>query len=154
MTAKYQKWLTEEEALAKMQRYCAYSERSHSDVRSKLIGLKVYGDKLERVISQLIADDFLNEQRFAEAYVRGKWKYNHWGRIKIRQGLSAKGVSDYCKRKGMEQITEEEYEAKLMELLEKRQTLKPGEDKAKTARYLLQKGYEAPLVWSMIKEST
>lgn len=151
MGAKYKKYLTQEEALEKMRRYCAYSERSHSDVRSKLIKLEVYGDKLEHIISELISEDYLNEQRYAESYVRGKFLFNKWGKRKILQGLKAKRISDYCIRKGMLEIDDEQYQLQLEHLLTKRVELRPGEPKDKTAAYLIQKGYESALVWKTIK---
>jgi len=106
---------TYEEALAKLQRYCAYQERSHNEVRTKLIDIKCYGDTLEEVISALIQDDFLNEQRFAETFTSGKYRLKSWGRNKIKQALKKKYVSDYCIRKGLASIDEIEY----METLER-----------------------------------
>lgn len=106
---------TYEEALAKLQRYCAYQERCHNEVRTKLLDIKCYGDTLEEVISALIQEDFLNEQRFAETFTSGRYRLKSWGRNKIRLELRKKCVSDYCIRKGLETIDEIEY----METLER-----------------------------------
>ena len=106
---------TYEEALAKLQRYCAYQERCHNEVRTKLLDIKCYGDTLEEVISALIQEDFLNEQRFAETFTSGKYRLKSWGRNKIKQALKKKYVSDYCIRKGLASIDEVEY----METLER-----------------------------------
>jgi len=100
---------TFEEALTKLQRYCAYQERCHNEVRSKLIEIKCYGDTLEEVISMLIQEDFLNEQRFAETFTSGKYRLKSWGRNRIKQELKKKYVSDYCIRKGLASIDEIEY---------------------------------------------
>ena len=150
--SKIKKYFNAAEALSRLQKYCAYSERCHSDVRGKLIELGVYGDKLELVISQLISVDFLNEQRYAEAYARGKFKMNRWGRKKILQGLKFKRISDYCIRKAMAQIDDEVYLETLTDLLTKRQSNRPNEPLQKTANYLIQKGYESGLVWNTLKD--
>jgi len=152
MAPRGKKFLTQDEALEKMRRYCAYSERCHSDVRTKLISLQVYGDKLENIISELIAEDFLNEQRYAESYVRSKFLLNKWGKRKIIKGLKAKRISAYCIRKGMEEIDDDAYRNQLQLLLEKRLSLRADEPRDKTAAYLIQKGYESALVWKAIKD--
>lgn len=100
---------TYEEALAKLQHFCAYQERCHNEVRSKLININCFGDMLEDVIAALIQEDFLNEQRFAETFTSGKYRLKSWGRNKIRQALKKKYVSDYCIRKGLASIDEIEY---------------------------------------------
>ncbi len=151
---KKPRYLSTEEALEKLKKYCAYSERSHQDVRSKLIKLGVYGDRLESIISELISENYLDEERFARAYARGKFKYNHWGRYKILQGLKAKRISDYCIRKAMSEIDEDDYFKTLNELIERRRAHKPDEEKQKTVNYLIQKGYEAALVWSILNQGS
>jgi regulatory protein len=99
--------LTKDQALIKLQRYCAYQERCHQEVRNKLIALKVFGDDLEDVISNLISEGFLNEERYARAYVRGKARIKRWGKMKIVAQLKSRQISDYCIRKGLEELDEE-----------------------------------------------
>jgi len=96
-------------ALAKLQKYCVYQDRCHSEARTKLLKLKVYGDDLENVMSELIQEDFLNEERFARSFVRGKYRMKKWGRDKIRMELKKKSISAYCIKKGMEEIEEDTY---------------------------------------------
>ena len=96
--------------LNKLRHYCAYQERCHEEVRTKLLSLKVYGDGLEEIINQLISEDFLNEERFAKAYAGGKFRMKKWGRGKIIQGLKARKISDYCIKQGMSEIPEEDYQ--------------------------------------------
>lgn len=110
---------TYEEALAKLQRYCAYQERCHHEVRTKLLQLKVYGDTLEEVISALVQEGFLNEQRFAETFTSGKYRLKAWGRNKIKKALYEKYVSAYCIKKAMASIDEIEYLAVLERALDK-----------------------------------
>jgi len=101
--------LTKEQALQKLSHYCAYQERCHSDVRHKLLELGFRGPELEEALAALIADDFLNEERFARSYSGGKFRVLHWGRRKIEQGLRQKQVSEYCIRKGLQEINTSDY---------------------------------------------
>jgi regulatory protein len=82
--------------LEKLKHFCAYQERSHKDIRSKLLELKIYGNELENYIAILIEENFLNEERFAKLYAGGKFRMKHWGRVKIRYGLKQHLVSEYC----------------------------------------------------------
>ncbi len=106
-------------ALAKLQKYCAYQDRCHKEVRTKLLQLKVYGEDLENIMSDLIQEDYLNEERYARSYVRGKYRMKKWGREKIRMELKQKQISDYCIKKGFTEIEEGEYLENLESLLEK-----------------------------------
>ena len=74
-------------ALIQMQQFCAYQDRCHSEVRSKLLKLHVYGDDLEEIMAELIQDNFLDELRYAKSFARGKFRMNHWGKHKIRNEL-------------------------------------------------------------------
>lgn len=140
-----------ESVLKTMQHYCAYQERCHSEVRYKLLELNVRGEALERIMAALIEEDFLNEERYARAYAGGKFRIKHWGRKKITQELKQKQVSDYCIRKGLTEIEEQEYLRAINRLIEKKSAeLKTKEPdwirKQKIYRYLLQKGYEPELI--------
>lgn len=139
-------------ALLKLQQFCAYSERCHSDVRSKLLKLEIYGDKLEEIMSALIQDDFLNEERFARSYVRGKYRMNQWGKNKIKMNLKAKRVTDYCINKGFEEINPEEYLNNLIQLFEKqkriysRKNLNDYQMRSKLYQFAYGKGYESEII--------
>ena len=151
---KQKKHHTPEEALAKLQKYCAYQERSHHEVRYKLVDIGIYGDKLEEIMSALISDDYLNEERFARAFARGKFRMKHWGRIKIKMALKQKRVSDYCIRKGLSEINDEEYHQTLQDLISKRLILTKESNtftkRRKIADFCLRKGYESELVWEAL----
>ena len=142
-------------ALQKMQRYCAFQERCHSEVRQKLLELSVYGDTLEEIIAELIADNYLNEERFARSYARGKFRTKAWGRNRIKQELKMRRVSEYCIRKGLEEIEEDDYLATLEKVIHKKLEELRGEDlftaQQKTAQYAMRKGYESELIWQVIK---
>ena len=138
-------------ALDRMRKFCAFQERAHSQVRTKLIKLEVYGDDLEEIMSQLISEDYLNEERFARSFVRGKFRMNKWGKFKIRMHLKQKRVSEYCINKGMEEINEEEYIDTIDALLARMLT---GDSdfkaKQKARDSLMRKGFEPALVSSRI----
>lgn len=115
-----QKYYSKDEALELLRRYCVYQDRCHSEVRSKLLKIHIYGEDLEEIIADLITDDFLNEERFAKAYVSGKYKIKSWGRVKIEQHLKQKKVSSYCIKQGLAEIDEEEYLDNLRRIISKR----------------------------------
>ena len=145
------KYRTLDEALAKARRYCAFQERCHSEMRSKLIEWGVYGDKLEEVMAGLISENFLNEERFACTFARGKFRMKSWGRNRIVQELRARRVSDYCIRKGLQEIAEEDYLAELEKLLRKKwEELSSEPDgfqrRSKLMRFALQRGFEQELI--------
>lgn len=150
------KYLSKEDALAKLQNYCAYQERCHREVRSKLLELGVYGDDLEEIIFNLIQDNFLNEERYARSFARGKFRMKQWGRNRIRQELKLRDISDYCIRKAMEEIDESEYLDMLQSVLDKKAScINEAQDylkKSKLAQYALSRGFEADLVWELLKE--
>lgn len=140
--------------LNKLRHYCAYQERCHEEVRTKLLSLKIYGDGLEEIINQLIEEDFLNEERFAKAYAGGKFRMKKWGKAKIIQGLKARKISEYCIKKGLQEIPDNDYNKTLQTLvnaaLKKYASANVFETKSKTAAYLHGRGYESELIWEMI----
>ena len=134
-------------ALDRLRKFCAYQERCHSEVRTKLIKMEVYGDTLEEIMSQLVSEDFLNEERYARSYARGKFRMNRWGKFKIRMHLKQKRVSEYCIEKGMTEIEEEVYIEVIDQLLETKlrgKTDFASRQKAKAS--LIRKGFEPELV--------
>jgi len=141
-------------ALVKMQSWCAYQERSQQEARDKLYDLGMWTDAVENIISQLIQDNFLNEERFAMAFAHGKFTIKKWGRIKIKQELKQKRVSDYCLKKALKQIDEDEYIKTLKKLIEiKRKLIKePNKIKLqyKLMNYALSKGYEKDVVFEVL----
>ena len=103
-----------ENLYAKISRYCAYQERSSGEVRQKLRLLGADSQTAQKLLQRLADDNFINEERFARAYVRGKVRINGWGRLKIKNGLRAKGVDENLIRTALaEEINEKEYAALL-----------------------------------------
>lgn len=153
---KSKKYHSKEEALDKLQRYCAYQDRCHQEVRTKLLDLGIYGDDLEDIITELIRENFLNEERFAQSYARGKFRMKRWGRVRITQELKKRKMSAYCLRKAMAEIDEVEYRKVLKDILTKKiAASKETNDykrKSKAGIYAIGRGYESWLVWEVIKE--
>jgi len=147
---QYKKQLTVEQALQKLKHYCAYQERCHSEVKEKLYSLGVWKKDHDGIISTLIEENYLNEERFAMAYAGGKWRVKRWGRVRIKYELKQKQVSEYCIKKALKQIDEEEYLQVLNEMAEaKYSSLKSDQylvRKKKTIDYLVNRGFEMSLV--------
>src|ERR1700733_13167131 len=95
-----------EKALQKLKHYCGYQERSHAEVKQKLYSLGLSGKEVEELISRLIEENYLNEERFATSYASGKSRSNGWGRIKIKHALEQKGISKYCIQKALGSLDE------------------------------------------------
>jgi regulatory protein len=144
-----------EKALQKLKHYCGYQERSHAEVKQKLYSLGIFRNEAEELISRLIEEDYLNEERFAVAYASGKSRNNGWGRIRIRHELEQKGVSNYCIRKALESLDESEYLAGFQRVADKKwHALQSEKDifvkKSKWQQFLLQRGFEHSIIktWS------
>ncbi len=142
-------------ALEKLKKYCAYQERSHKDVVDKLYKLDLYKNEVDQVVLELIDQNFLNEERFAQAFVSGKFRIKRWGRIKIKSHLKQKGISDYCIKKGMKEIDETEYFETLDYWIERKEREVKEENefkkKGKIAAFVIQKGFESNLVWEALR---
>ena len=142
--------LTKEQALQKLRHYCAYQERSHAEVQQKLWDLGVRRAEHDEIISTLIEEDYLNEERFAKAFAGGKFRMKEWGRKKIYYALKEKKVSEYNIKSAMKEIDEGEYLETLQKLTAKKYTSLKSEQylvrKKKTIDYLLQKGFELELI--------
>lgn len=152
----YKKQLTKEQALQKLKHYCAYQERCHYEVQQKLYDLGVWKKEHDEIISTLIEENYLNEERFAIAYAGGKFRSKQWGRVKINYELKQKKVSEYCIKKAMKQIDDEAYLAVLKKLAEeKRESLKSEQylvRKKKTMDYLIGRGFEMELIRKVIEK--
>ncbi len=137
--------------------YCRYQERCHKEVRSKLYDLGCRKDEVEEIISELIQSDILSEERYAIAYARGKFRMNKWGKKKILYALRHNQVSDYCINKALKEIDGADYYTTVLQLIEKKlpdyKSNYQHVTKSKLVKYLLQKGYEYPVIESAINET-
>ncbi|MFT7084953.1 MAG: regulatory protein [Vicingaceae bacterium] len=146
--------LSFQEVLSKLMRYCSYQERSPFEVQQKLREYAIPADKVEEIMDLLIDDNFINEERFATLFVRGKVKVKRWGLYKIREGLSRKGVSSDEMVKAVGTIDEILYEENLNYLVDRKLELSPEyqEDVSKMYRYLQSKGYEGDKISKVLRE--
>jgi regulatory protein len=142
-------------ALAKAEHYCAYQERSQQELRDKLYEWGVWSNEVEEIISELIQTNFLNEERFTQAYVSGKFRIKHWGKIKIKQGLKLKRVPDKMISNALKAIDYDEYLKTILMLAEKKLPLINEKDsykrKYKLVSYLLGRGFENDLITEVLK---
>ena len=156
MFIQFKKYVTEEDALKKIKHYCAYQERCHSEVKEKLYSFGLYKQQVENILSKLIEDNYLNEERFAIAFAGGKFRMKHWGRKKIEYELRQKQVSTFCIKLALKAIDEKDYHSSLLKLATSKWNSVSDEvvyaRVAKTYAYLLQKGYESSLIQQQLKQ--
>lgn len=149
--------LDKKQALAKAENFCVYQERSQKEVRYKLVEWGMRGDELEEILTELILNNFLNEERFAKQYASGKFNIKKWGRIKIKQGLKLKGVPERILQKALYSIDDDDYMHTLENLaLKKANNLtekNPLKRKMKLVTYLQGRGFESDLILVALKAS-
>ena len=148
------KKLTPEQAFQKARHYCGYQERCHAEVKEKLYSFGLWKNDVEILLSRLIEENYLNEERFAIAFAGGKFRIKHWGRVKIKYELKQKQVSEYSIKKALKQINEEDYVVVLKKLADEKYASLKNEQylirKKKTMDYLVQKGFEIELIKKVI----
>jgi regulatory protein len=150
MNNSFKKKLTPDGAFTKVKHYCAYQERSHAEVKDKLYNYGLHKVDVEILISRLIEENYLNEERFARQFAGGKFRIKKWGRVKISYELKQKRISPYNIKQALEEIDESQYQDLLRKLLaDKWEKLKNEQyinRQVKTRQYLLQRGFEATLI--------
>jgi regulatory protein len=151
------KRLTRDQAYQKIIHYCSYQERSHAEVREKLYSFSLYKTEVETLISRLIEEDYLNEERFAKMFAGGKFRMKHWGKVQIKYELKQRRVSEYNIMKGLKEIPEEDYVSAFRKLFEAKLKALQSEKnvparKRKILDYLLRKGYERDMIMGKLNE--
>ena len=150
--------LTPDQVLDKMAKYCAYQERCVKDVRDKLKTFDIPEEDKTKILDYLLDNRFVNDERYAKAFVRGKVNQSGWGVNKIRFHLIQKGIDKDIIDEALVQTDEEVYRQRLIEILKtKAKTIKAASDfekKRKLAAYAMQKGFEGSLVWETLKDLT
>ncbi|MGB3465866.1 MAG: regulatory protein RecX [Cyclobacteriaceae bacterium] len=138
----------------KMARFCAYRERTHQEVKTKAYELGLRSEEADELLAELIAENFVSEERFAKIFVRDKFHLNKWGRRKIIQELQRRKISNQCINTGLQEIEEEDYLMMIEKLYAKKSaTIRDDSElmkNQKAAAYLIRKGFESDLVWSLI----
>ena len=148
--------LTPDQVLDKMAKYCAYQERCVKDVRDKLETFDISQENRDKILEYLLDNRFANDERFAKSFVRGKINQSGWGLNKIRFHLAQKGIAKDIIDEALGQTDEEGYRQRLIDILKaKSKTVKAETDfekKRKLATFAIQKGFEASLVWEVLKD--
>lgn len=148
--------LTPDQVLDKMAKYCAYQERCVKDVRDKLKTFDIPQKEKDEILDYLLDNRFVDNERFAKSFVRGKINQSGWGVNKIRFHLIQKGIDKEIIDEALGQTDEETYRQRLIDILKtKSKTVKAENDfekKRKLAAYAMQKGFEGSLVWEVLKE--
>jgi regulatory protein len=141
--------LTPDEALAKMEFFCGYRDRCEHEVWQKMKELRIPEDLGQELFDLLKAERFIDEVRFAEAFVRGKFRGNHWGRVRIRQELKMRRVALDIIEAAISSLDEDNYLEVLQELLTKKRKQWDGDPQAryKAAASLIRAGFEPELVF-------
>lgn len=155
MQTKVAKPLTPDQVLDKIAKYCAYQERCTKDVRDKLKTYDIPQEDRDKILDYLLDNRFVNDERFAKSFVRGKINQSGWGLNKIRFHLIQKGIAKDIIDEALQQTDEAVYRQRLIDILKtKAKTVKAEtefEKKRKLAAYAMQKGFERGLVWEVVK---
>ena len=142
------------EVTHRIQSFCALQDRCQWEVEKKMKEWGVEEDIIKNILTDLILEKFIDEQRFSESFCRGKFRIKRWGKLKIKNELKIRKISTSCINKGLDQILDKEYYSVLKELYEKKKdSLKDKNQfiqKGKIIKYLQQKGYENDLIWELI----
>ncbi|RZN84676.1 MAG: RecX family transcriptional regulator [Winogradskyella sp.] len=151
-----QKTYSLDEAQKILENYCAYQERCHKDVTDKLRNMRMIPEVIDTIVVHLIQNNYLNEERFAKAFARGKFRIKKWGKNKIVRELKYRQISDYAIKSALTEIDLDDYYKTLQELTEKRITQVKEKNiykkKKKVADYLLYRGWESNLIYEKINE--
>ena len=144
------------EATLKAQQFCVYQDRCHKEVIEKLRQMNMIPEAIDMIVSELIQDNFLNEERFAQSFARGKFRIKKWGRVRIVRELKFRNISKFIIDSALKEIDESEYLNTLDELAKKRNAAVKETNsfkrKKKIADYLLYRGWETHLVYEKINE--
>ena len=151
-----QKTYTVDEAQKRLERYCAYQERCHKEVTQKLYEMRMIPEARDQIIVHLLQHNFLNEERFAKAYVRGKFSIKKWGKQRLQQELKQKDINNTIIAVALKEIDPEDYLNTFNELAEKKlETIRERhlqKKRKKLADYLFYRGWESHLVYDKIRE--
>lgn len=147
---------TLQEATKKMEHYCAYQERCHQEIRQKLISMNMIPQVIDVITVHLIENNYLNEERFAKAFVRGKFRFKHWGKGRLSFELKKKDISKNNINQALTEIEDEEYIDVFNRLAEKKtESIKESniyKKRKKFVDYFLYRGWESYLVYEKANE--
>lgn len=148
--------LSSDKAQYKIKNWCAYQERSQHETRQKLFEYGLFSEDVENIISKLIEENFLNEQRFSLALASGKFNIKHWGRNKIKNELKKHRITDYCITQALNSLDKNEYELIINKVIEKKfkllKTNNSQKNKYIVLQYLISKGFESDIVLEILNK--
>jgi regulatory protein len=144
------------EAIQKIEYFCSYQERCHDEVVAKLRTMKMDSDEIDEIMVHLIATNFINEERFACSFARGKHRIKHWGKIRIVNELKFRNISQTLINTALKEITSEEYLATFHSLAERHwESIRENnilKKRKKFCDFILRRGFESNLVYDKVKE--
>jgi regulatory protein len=153
---KLSKNLPPAEVKKKIYHYCAYQERCHLEVRNRLFDLGLGSAEADEIIAGLITEGYLNEERFARAFAGGRFRLKNWGRNKIIQAMETKGLTQNCIKAGLTEINDNDYLNTIESLMVKKANSVNEPNlfvkRERVSNYLIQKGFEPDLVWTIVKD--
>ena len=147
---------TLEEAQKRLEHFCAYQERCHYEVEQKLRELNMISSAKEIIITKLLEENYLNETRFSQNFARGKFRIKKWGKMRIIRELKARKISDYNIKKGLKEISDEDYSETFYTLFKKREASVSHypfyERKKKILDYMVYRGWEKGKIYTSLNE--
>jgi regulatory protein len=147
---------TIKEAIQKIEHYCAYQERCHEEIEQKLRSMKMDSDEIDQIITHLINDNFLNEERFACSFARGKHRIKHWGKIRITNELKFRGINQTLINIALKEISPEEYYSNFDSLANRHwESIRESNSLKKRKKFcdfMLRKGFENNLVYEKVRD--
>lgn len=142
--------LTLDLATAKIETYCSKAEHCTSEVVTKLKSWNINERQIAEIVARLCKEKYINDLRYSRCYVKDKFRYNHWGRIKIAQALRVKNINEDDIKEAIEELDQQEYETTLKRLLaQKRKSIKASSDyerNGKLVRFALGRGFEMSII--------
>lgn len=144
------------QAQKKLEYYCTYQERCHKEVIAKLKTLGMIPSVIDKIISELIKANYLNETRFTQSFVRGKFRIKKWGKNRILQELKVRDISSFNIKLGMKEISDDNYQKTFYDLFEKRRRevkqLTKTEQKKKIFSYMSYRGWENSKIYEALRD--
>ncbi len=138
----------------KIEQFCVYQDRCHKEVEQKMRDYELIPEAREMILLSLMKDNFLNEERFAKSFARGKFRIKNWGKQRIIRELKFKEISAYNIKKALKEIDEQEYVATIYKITEKRSSVisetNAYKKKRKLIDFLMRKGFENELIFKTV----
>jgi len=141
----------------KLEQYCIYQDRCHKEVEQKMKEYKLIPEARELILLDLMKDNYLNEERFAKSFARGKFRIKNWGKQRIVRELKFKDISTYNIKSALKEIDDEEYHTTIYRITENRNAVISESNihkrKQKLIGFLMRKGFESELIYKVVKNS-